>query len=61
MRQRAAFTEGKEESEDAEKPVARMVDSLKKQKMTNVNVCNTAYSREVYCKEKSIMSNGADN
>ena len=38
MRHRVTFTEGEEESEDAEKPMARMVDSLEKQKMTSVSV-----------------------
>lgn len=51
MRQRVAFTEGKEESEDAEKPMARMVDSLKKQKMTNVNGCSSIQ----HTAEKSIV------
>ena len=51
MRQRVAFTEGKEESEDAEKPMARMVDSLKKQKMTDVNGCISIQ----HTAEKSIV------
>lgn len=39
MRQRVTFIEGQEESEDVAKPMARMVDSLEKQKMTSVSVC----------------------